>query len=67
MKMSRVYEEMKKAIEIFGLRFHQMDLIETRIQGNWLYFEFEDNLFAVQIVQGDTRAIDQVPAAPPSS
>ena len=67
MKMSRVYEEMKKAIEIFGLRFHQMDLIETRIQGNWLYFEFEDNLFAVQIVQGDTRAIDQVPAAPPAS
>lgn len=66
MKMSRVYEEMKKAIEIFGLRFHQMDLIETRIQGNWLYFEFEDNLFAVQIIPGESRALDQVPAAPAS-
>lgn len=49
MKMSRVYEEMKTALEIFGLRFHQMDLVDIEIRGDWLYFTYEDNACAVRV------------------
>lgn len=40
MTMEELYQQMKSALDFFGLRFHAMDKVEVIIQGDFVIFKY---------------------------
>lgn len=50
MNMQKLYNEMKNAITFLGLRFHEMDKIQTTIpEAGWIKFSYENKYIAFKL------------------
>ena len=51
MNMEELYDDMKRALKIFGLRFSEMDKVTVYKQGSFLYFTDGNAIYGVRLYE----------------
>ena len=51
MNMEELYDDMKRALKIFGLRFSEMDKVTVYKQGGFLYFTDGNAIYGVRLYE----------------
>lgn len=49
MDMKDLYCEMKDAIDYFGLRFHEMDKIEVKVEEGKIHLRFDNRTVTLEV------------------